>query len=184
MTLGIGKYNVKRALIDPGSSAKVIYIECFKRLGYKESDLQSTNCPMVGFNEVPVWPAGVISLPVTVGSVTEITDFLVVSVASPYNVIMGRTWIYKMKAMPLTYHKVIKFPTVNGVEEIWGDQVEAKKCYSAAISTKMAQVQSIEVVDRPVLEDIGSDPVSKVVEELEQVSAEQGDEERLQTLII
>ena len=83
-----------------------------------------------------------------------------------------------MKATPSTYHQVIKFPTAHGVEEIWGDQVEAKKCYSAAISTKMAQVQSIEVEDRPVLEDVGSAPSAKVVEELEQVSADQGDDEK------
>ena len=126
---------------------------------------------MVGFNGVPVWPAGVVTLPVTAGSVTEMTEFLVVTVASPYNVIMGRTWIHKMKATPSTYHQVIRFPTANGVEEIWGDQVESKKCYSAVISTKMVQVQNIEVEDRPVLEDVGSDPTSKVIEDLEQVSA-------------
>ena len=56
--------------------------------------------------------------------------------------------------------------------------MEAKKSYSTAISTKMAQVQSIEIEDKPVLEDVGSDPISKVVEELEQVSADQGDEEK------
>ena len=83
-----------------------------------------------------------------------------------------------MKATPSTYHQVIRFPTVNGVEEIWGNQVESKKCYSAAISTKMVQVQSIEVKDRPVLEDIGSDPTSKVVEDLEQILAKQENPER------
>ena len=67
LTLGIGDYDVKRALIDLGSSAEVMYIECFKRLGFKESNLQPTNCPMAGFNGVPIWPVGVISLPVTAG---------------------------------------------------------------------------------------------------------------------
>ena len=54
LTLGISKYDVKRALIDPGSSAEVMYMECFKKLGYKDSNLQPANCPLVGFNGVPV----------------------------------------------------------------------------------------------------------------------------------
>ena len=50
LTLGIEEYDVKRALIDPKSSAEVMYMECFKRLGYKEPNLQPANFPMVGFN--------------------------------------------------------------------------------------------------------------------------------------
>ena len=133
LTLGIGKYDVKRVLVDPRSSVEVMYMEYFKKLGLKEADLQPASCPIVGFNGVLVWLVGVVSLPVTAGSVTEMINFLVITVASPYNVIMGRTWIHKMKATPSTYYQIIKFPTANRVKEIWGDQVEAKKCYSVAI---------------------------------------------------
>ncbi|GFZ07010.1 hypothetical protein Acr_18g0011800 [Actinidia rufa] len=55
----------------------------------------------------------------------------------------------------------------SGEEAIYGDQVAAKQCYLATVSTKMAmrEVQMIEQ-DIEVLEDVGRDPEAKVIEEL------------------
>ncbi|KAL0656175.1 hypothetical protein Bca4012_076759 [Brassica carinata] len=46
--------------------------------------------------------------------VTKIDDFAVVDNPAIYNVIMGTPWINAMKAVPSTYHLIIKFPTPNG----------------------------------------------------------------------
>ncbi|KAL0730391.1 hypothetical protein Bca4012_026484 [Brassica carinata] len=46
--------------------------------------------------------------------VKKIVDFAVVDNTAIYNVIMGTPCINAMKAVPLTYHLDIKFPTPNG----------------------------------------------------------------------
>ncbi|GFY88857.1 hypothetical protein Acr_06g0007970 [Actinidia rufa] len=55
----------------------------------------------------------------------------------------------------------------SSVEAIYGDQVAAKQCYLATVSTKAAvkEVQMVEE-DIEVLEDVGRDPEAKVIEEL------------------
>ncbi|XP_074377256.1 uncharacterized protein LOC141718770 [Apium graveolens] len=46
---------------------------------------------------------------------------------------MGRIGIHAFKAVPSTYHMVLKFPTRNGVGEAKGDQKMACGCYVAAL---------------------------------------------------
>ncbi|GFZ08576.1 hypothetical protein Acr_20g0003840 [Actinidia rufa] len=60
-----------------------------------------------------------------------------------------------------------KVPHSRGEEAIYGDQVAAKQCYLATVSTKVAvkEVQMVEE-DIEVLEDVGRDPEAKVIEEL------------------
>ncbi|GFZ04686.1 hypothetical protein Acr_17g0002580 [Actinidia rufa] len=78
-----------------------------------------------------------------------------------------RDWLHKIKGMASTLHQAIKFLTPRGEETIYGDQVVAKQCYLAIVSTKMArkEVQMIEE-NTEVLEDVGRDPEAKVIEEL------------------
>ncbi|XP_058219796.1 uncharacterized protein LOC131330278 [Rhododendron vialii] len=58
VTVQIGIHDVKRVLIDQGSSAKVMYYELFKRLDLSESALQPAEVPLIGFNGALVWPPG------------------------------------------------------------------------------------------------------------------------------
>uniref|UniRef100_A0A2N9FB64 RNase H type-1 domain-containing protein n=1 Tax=Fagus sylvatica TaxID=28930 RepID=A0A2N9FB64_FAGSY len=56
---------------------------------------------------------------------------------SPYNAIVGRDWLHRMKAVPSTLHQKLRFPTEEGVMEINGDQVTAKQA-PAAVTEKLA----------------------------------------------
>ncbi|GFY99310.1 uridine kinase-like 4 [Actinidia rufa] len=72
-----------------------------------------------------------------------------------------------MRGVAFTLHQVIKFATLEVRKTLYGDQVAAKQCYLATISTKatMKEVQLIEK-EREFLEDVGRDPEAKVVEDL------------------
>ncbi|XP_058192082.1 uncharacterized protein LOC131309471 [Rhododendron vialii] len=96
VTVQIGVHDVKRVLIDQGSSAEVMYYDLFKKLDLPETALQPAEVPLIGFNGAPVWPLGRIFLPVVVGSKTLSVEFIVVNVPSPYNAILGRTWLHGM----------------------------------------------------------------------------------------
>ncbi|XP_058180075.1 uncharacterized protein LOC131298613 [Rhododendron vialii] len=54
VTIQIGVHDVKRVLIDQGSSTEVMYYDLFKKLDLPESALQPTDVPLIGFNSAPV----------------------------------------------------------------------------------------------------------------------------------
>ncbi|GFZ09869.1 hypothetical protein Acr_21g0004680 [Actinidia rufa] len=165
--LRIGGYDVKRILVDTESSVEVMYYDLFKQLKIPQDQLKPARAPLVGFNAQAHWPLGTVSLKTRAGSQELMTEFVVVDIPSPYNVIVGRDWLHRMKGVASTLHKAIKFLTPRGEEAIYRDQVAAKKCYLATVSTKMAmkEVQMIEE-DIEVLKDVGRDPEAKVIKEL------------------
>ncbi|GFY88776.1 hypothetical protein Acr_06g0007160 [Actinidia rufa] len=165
--LRIGGYDVKRILVDTGSSVEVMYYDLFKQLKLPQDQLKLARAPLVGFNAQAHWPLGTVSLKTRAGSQELITEFVVVDIPSPYNVIVGRDWLHKMKGVASTLHQAIKFLTPRGEEAIYGDQVAAKQCYLATVSTKVA-VKEVQMVkeDIEMLEDVGCDPEAKVIEEL------------------
>ena len=99
--------------------------------------LGSTNPRLVGFGRTKVYPLGAVTLPVTVGDYpqqfTKDVTFLVVDCSFTYTAILGRPTLNSWKAVTLTYHLIIKFPTKYGVGEIHGDQVAARECYIAML---------------------------------------------------
>ncbi|RRT31256.1 hypothetical protein B296_00049415 [Ensete ventricosum] len=70
---------------------------------------------LTGFTGDSVAPAATTVLPITVGeeprSKTLLVSFIVVALPSAYNAIIGRPTLNKLKAVVLTYHRVMKFST-------------------------------------------------------------------------
>ena len=50
--------------------------------------------------------------------------------------LLGRPSFNAIKAIPSTYHMMIKFPTVSRVGMVRGDQREARECYSVSMKQK------------------------------------------------
>ena len=61
--------------------------------------------------------------------------FSVVEDLSPFNAILGRTWLHSMKAIPSTYHQVVSFITQNGQVDLYGSQLAARQCYQITRET-------------------------------------------------
>ncbi|XXG77286.1 hypothetical protein AAC387_Pa08g1466 [Persea americana] len=104
LTLKLQNFLVQKVLVDSGSSSEILYYNFFRKLKLKDEDLQIARTPLIGFSSKPVYPKGKISLRVQVGGASRQVDFLVVDLPSPYNVIMGRTWLHGMEAVPSTRH--------------------------------------------------------------------------------
>ena len=58
VTLRIGGYNVKRVLVDQGSSIEIMYPDLFKGLKLRFEDLTHYNSPLIGFDGKVVFPKG------------------------------------------------------------------------------------------------------------------------------
>ncbi|KAK3042622.1 hypothetical protein RJ639_000874 [Escallonia herrerae] len=148
VTLRVGNFDVKRILVDNGSSAEVLFYEAFQRMNIPSDRLRKIDTPLYGFSNHPVVCEGIIALPVTVGAPPNqaklMLDFVVVRVPSAYNAILGRTTLNQLRAVVSTYHMKMKFPTENGVGEVKGDQAVARQCYMASCRNRANETLVIE----------------------------------------
>ena len=154
--LTIEGFNTKRILVDNGSSVDIIYLPAFQQLKLDPKRLRPFDSPLVSFSGDRVYPRGIVTLTVMVGTypvqLTCQLDFLVVDCPSSYNVIVGRPTLNKWKAAMSTYCLKVKFPTDNGVGEVKGDQVLARECYQAVLAAKENHTWMIEEKDEDKVE--------------------------------
>ncbi|XP_052198328.1 uncharacterized protein LOC127805619 [Diospyros lotus] len=145
ITAKLRKWELRRILVDPGSSSEVLYRRAFLGMGYEMEQLKPARVPLIGFDGKVVYADGVFQLLLTIGKGSRFAqvmlDILVADVPSAYNMILGRSGLNALWAVPSTYHMVLKFPTAAGVGEVRGDLRSARECYMASISTAKGVVQ-------------------------------------------
>ena len=111
ITLQIGGYDVKRVMVDQGSTAEIMYPDLYKGLNLKAEDLTPYSSPLVSFEGKIIIPNGQIRLPVQTGSEVVEVDFIVVDAYSLYIAIVARPWLYTLGAVSSTMHQKIKYPS-------------------------------------------------------------------------
>ncbi|XP_050249126.1 uncharacterized protein LOC126696423 [Quercus robur] len=126
VTLHIEGYDVRRVLVDQGSSAEIMYPDMYKRLNLKPENLVSYDSPLVGFDRKTVIPKGLIKLPVQARSEVVDANFIVVDAYLPYIAILARPWLHTMGAVSSSLHLKVKYPFGDHVEELVGSQAMAR----------------------------------------------------------
>ena len=66
--LNIEGFNAKRILVDNGSSVDIIYLSAFQQLKLDPKRLCPFESPFINFNGDRVYPKGIVTLTVTVGT--------------------------------------------------------------------------------------------------------------------
>ena len=130
----VANSTVGRVLVDSGSSADIITLKCLEGLKYSKDDLKTISQPLIGFGGQGVHPQGTIKLPVRLGPKNKgrrlLVDFLVVDISLPYNIILGRPLLSKIKAAISVYQLLMQFELEDGsVGKIFGDQQVGRRCY-------------------------------------------------------
>ncbi|KAM6555168.1 hypothetical protein CsatB_015930 [Cannabis sativa] len=139
---------VARTMIDNGSSANILFKSSLERMGLGAKDLEPCEHLIYGFTGSGMAPAGLIKLPLTVGttpkSVTIMALFVVLDTISPYNALIGRPTLYDLKAVTSIFHLLVKFPTKGGIGYLKGNQIVARECYNLSITTKEKAAKSLK----------------------------------------
>ena len=112
---------VRRIVVDPGSVADLLYMPTLLQMGYQVTCLHYPYRMLTDFKGSRAESLGEIMLPVTVGPTIMFVTFSVLNEPSSFNVILDKTWLHAMKAMPSTYHKTLSFLINQGEIDICGD---------------------------------------------------------------
>nr|GEV55386.1 reverse transcriptase domain-containing protein [Tanacetum cinerariifolium] len=129
----MGRHCVHRIYVDEDASSKILYEHCFRKFRPEiKTQLILVNTPLVGFSGEIIWHLGQISLLVRIGdeehSMSAQMNFMVVRSPSPYNGIIGRPGVRKIRAIPSTAHGMIKFPLAGGIVTLQSSRIIPLEC--------------------------------------------------------
>nr|XP_009620732.1 uncharacterized protein LOC104112502 [Nicotiana tomentosiformis] len=135
--------NVKRVLIDPGSSVNIILLRVVNEMQANDKVIPNARS-LFGFDNSSVITQGEVMLTTFAERVTEDTKFQVIDADIAYNIILGRPWIHDMGVVLSTLHQVIKFPLQWGIQQIRGDQQAFRSINSVVVTSTMNDVADRE----------------------------------------
>ncbi|XP_057747251.1 uncharacterized protein LOC130966458 [Arachis stenosperma] len=176
ISIQVGDLLVRKTLLDPGSSADVLFYSTFTKMKLSEKLIQPSSGELIGFSGERVPIMGHIWLKTTMGEIPMAKSidiqYLIVNCYSPYNIILGRPALNTIRAVVSTLHLCVKFPVQeNKIAAVYADHQEARQCYNAGlkpVQTKQEarpQVQAIQtsantatLADLDPREDLGERP--------------------------
>nr|XP_016514487.1 PREDICTED: uncharacterized protein LOC107831245 [Nicotiana tabacum] len=115
--------------MDPGSSTNIIRSEVVQQLGLLNEVVLVPRI-LHSFNMSGEVMKGEITLPINTSDVIQNTEFQVIDGDMRYNALLGRPWIHRLRAVPSTLHRVIRFPMRDGITAIHGEQRAAKEMFA------------------------------------------------------
>ncbi|XP_072054745.1 uncharacterized protein [Arachis hypogaea] len=138
ISIQLGDLIVRKVLLDPGSSADVLFFTTFEKMKLSNNILQQYLGDLVGFSGERVPVLGSVWLQTTLGEQplykTQDIQYLVVDCFSPYNVILSRPFLNRFAAIVSTVHLCVKFPAQdNVVATVHGDLQEARQRYNTSL---------------------------------------------------
>ncbi|KAL5578951.1 hypothetical protein UlMin_011393 [Ulmus minor] len=130
VTLRIARRKVFQILVDNGSSTDILFKSTFNRMNLVGVKIDPRTSSLSGFTRDNISSEGILNLPVELGSSPcqhiQDVDFVIIDFPSPYNAIIGRLTLNKIRVVTSTYHLLVKFPTVGGIGIMRGDQTESR----------------------------------------------------------
>ncbi|XP_070025107.1 uncharacterized protein [Nicotiana sylvestris] len=126
--------NVKRVLIDLGSSVNIILLRVLNEMQVEDKLVPKAHT-LSGFDNSSVVTKMEVTLATFAEGVVKDMKFQVIEIEMAYNKILGRPWIHEIDVVPSTLHQVIKFPSPWGICQIRGDQQTSRSINSVSDST-------------------------------------------------
>uniref|UniRef100_A0A803N9G4 Uncharacterized protein n=1 Tax=Chenopodium quinoa TaxID=63459 RepID=A0A803N9G4_CHEQI len=106
LILMVNGADIKRALVDGGSSANILFAKTFDAVRIGRKYLTPVSYPVISFNGSKLRPEGSVALQVRISKGATARDmmikFLVIDVPSVYNAIVSRRLIHDMQVVVST----------------------------------------------------------------------------------
>lgn len=99
---------MRRMLIDNESSFDLMYLVTLREIRMQLEEINRKELPLVNFNKSMNVSTRTITLLVSLPGALVLTNVVVLVILSPYNIILGKLWLYRLQAKPSTLHRVIK----------------------------------------------------------------------------
>nr|XP_016482703.1 PREDICTED: uncharacterized protein LOC107803478 [Nicotiana tabacum] len=164
----LNKVQVKRVLMDVGSSINIIQSKVVEQLGLLDQIIPASRI-LNGFNMESETTKGEIILPVNVIRTIQDIKFHVVEGDMRYNALLGKPWIHCMRVVPSTLHQVMKFPTKDSVKTVFGEQYATKEMFAVHDLTPVVEDEKEDfLTPRAFIAPKELDATKSIVEELEQ----------------
>ncbi|XP_058762961.1 uncharacterized protein LOC131636362 [Vicia villosa] len=134
----MANFDVRRILVDQGSSVDIMYSQLFKTLQLNDSQLTPyIGSYLQGFNDTMTKPRGFVELIVSIGSAETAravkVQFLVIDCPSIYQCIVGRPTLAELIVVPSTVHLKLKYYTAKGqVATLNADIEAARRCFKVS----------------------------------------------------
>ncbi|XP_020961065.1 uncharacterized protein LOC110263677 [Arachis ipaensis] len=150
ISIQTGDLLVRKVLLDPGSSADVLFYSTFLKMNLSEKLIQPSSGELVGFSGERVPIKGYLWLKTTIGenplSRTLDIQYLIVDCISPYNIILGRPALNMFRAVISTFHLCVKFQAQDGrIATIHSDRQQARQCYNSSLKRSDTRQRQHEV---------------------------------------
>ncbi|XP_020415458.1 uncharacterized protein LOC109947983 [Prunus persica] len=128
ISIQIAQALVDRIHTDEGSVANILQLAVIPQMGL-ETKINKSAKSLTCFNDATTVTVGTIELDVYAPPVISSQTFMVIDEVSPYNGILGRLWIGKIKAITSAIHQKICYSIPGGgIGQINSDQVMTRKC--------------------------------------------------------
>ena len=131
-----------RVLVDLGNATYLLLLSAFSRMKLSSGMLNSAEQILSDFNGTTTTTLGDIMLPIQAGPVTQQVLLSIVEDLGPYNAIVGRTWLHSMKAIPSTYHRMVRYLTNEEQVDLLSSQLAARQCFQLSIREQKGEKSS------------------------------------------
>ncbi|XP_021808575.1 uncharacterized protein LOC110752269 [Prunus avium] len=119
---------IERVHVDEGSAANILQLSVIQQMGL-EPKISKLARSLTSFNGATSITVGTIDLDVHSPSVVCSQTFMVIDEISPYNGILGRSWINKIEPITSALHQKIRYPILGSwIGQINSDQAMARRC--------------------------------------------------------
>ena len=139
IAIEIANCEVRKTLVDQGSSVDILHWRTFKRMGLDENAIILLDEQIVGFSGERVDTRGYIDLYTKFGRVnrghrTIVIRYLIVDINTSYNALLGRPSLNLPGVIVSTPHLAMKFLTERGeVAIVYADQRTTRECYAISL---------------------------------------------------
>ncbi|XP_075665391.1 uncharacterized protein LOC142635060 [Castanea sativa] len=118
---------IQLVLIDDESALNVCPLKIASCLGLSIEDFVPTDQHVRAYNNNRWEVLGTVTLEPTIGQMIKKVEFLVLNIASCFNMLLGRPWIHDTEVVPSSLYQKFRFPHEGVIVTIYGDTLTAPK---------------------------------------------------------